>query len=162
MSIEVSRLNGYVPLFESSRNYLEKREELADAAQTLAVVVDDLAEGWASLGLSDREAEVAAYRQLGFTNKATAYMLELSPNTVNEYTRRVNDKIAEARALIRHVDRTAAFDKHWECGMCGENIQRANGRIEADLDEKKIHYSCTTSGCWEKYTRPIFDAPAFE
>ena len=134
-----------------------KLERTDTAAKVVAGLVDRLSEGWATLGLSDREAEVAAYRQLGFTNKAIAYMLDLSRSTVNEYTRRANNKIETARQLVNHAQRTEAFEKDWNCPTCREGIRRSHGDIEVSLDDETISYRCRS--CFEEFTRPIYSAP---
>ena len=162
--IDVSQVNHNFNSLTTYGRDLEqrKREQINHAAQTVAIIIDDLAVGWGELGLSDREAEVAAYRQLGFTNKATAHMLELSVNTVNEYVRRVNQKISRAQALLQHADRTNAFDKHWRCHKCREKIQRSKASIEVDTDNEKIHYQCNNLGCYEEHSIPIYDSPQAE
>lgn len=49
-------------------------------------------QAWKDAGLSEREAEVAALREIGFTNRAIAIMLDLSPSTVDEYQQRGEEK----------------------------------------------------------------------
>lgn len=135
----------------------KKLEKIDTTAEVVAELIDNLSEGWNTLGLSGREAEVAAYRQLGFTNKAIAYMLDLSPNTVNEYTRRVNEKIETAKQLVNHAQRTEAFEKDWNCPNCRGGIRRSHGDTEVSLDDETISYRCRS--CFEEFTRPIYSAP---
>lgn len=157
--IDVSGLNSSVNNLRVGSKELEeeKRSSIQTAAKTLAETIDELAVGWSNLGLSDREAEVAAYRQLGFTNKTIAYMLELSPNTVNEYTRRVNEKIDTARRLVNHAQHTEAFSKNWDCPACGHDMRRSRADIEFTTDENTLSYRC--SSCWERFSRPASPAP---
>jgi len=152
-SVEVSRVNAHMNnLRKYSRDLEEqKREEIDDAAEAVAELVDELAAAWEDVGLSGREAEVAAYKQLGFTNKATAYMLELSSNTVNEYDRRASEKIQTARRLVDLADRTEAFDKDWLCPYCREGIRRSHGEIE--VSTRTITYRCVK--CFNSYERTI-------
>jgi DNA-binding CsgD family transcriptional regulator len=128
-----------------------KRREIAKTKENAEPVVEDLAEEWSAVGLSDREAEVAAYRQLGFTNKAVAFMLGLSPNTVNEYQRRASEKIQEARRLVSLADRSIADQKDIPCPNCGENIRRSHGDITAGGTELSIR--CRS--CFETHTRRV-------
>ena len=74
MEVEVSAVNTAVNNIGTYSEDLdgEYHNRIQDAAEAVAELVDGLAETWESLGLSGREAEVAAYKQLGFTNRATA------------------------------------------------------------------------------------------
>ena len=154
--VEVSTINYSINNLRVGSKELEekKRARIEETAEAVAVLVNDLTESWVALGLSNREAEVAAYRQLGFTNKATAHMLQLSPNTVNEYSRRASDKVETARRLVNHADRTEAFEKDWNCPKCREGIRRSNGEIEVSKDDETVSYRCRK--CWEEFTRPIY------
>lgn len=155
-SVEVSRVNSHMnSLRKYSRDIEEqKRAEIDAAAEAVAGLVDDLAGTWEDVGLSGREAEVAAYKQLGFTNKATAYMLELSPNTVSEYDRRASQKVKDARRLVELADRTEAFDKDWLCPDCREGIRRSHADIE--VSDASITYHCRK--CFNSYERRIHAA----
>ena len=152
-SVEVSRVNGHMNnLRKHSRDIEErKREEIDATAEAVAELVDDLATNWEDAGLSEREAEVAAYKQLGFTNKATAYMLDLSANTVNEYDRRASQKVEEARRLVDLAERTEALEKDWLCPDCREGIRRSHGDIE--VSERAVSYTCRK--CFNSYERTI-------
>jgi DNA-binding NarL/FixJ family response regulator len=155
MKVDVSGVNSSVQaLGKYGKEIDEKhRDRLKNAAEDVARLVDTLAEIWESLGLSGREAEVAAYKQLGFTNRAAAYMLDLSPNTVNEYDRRAKEKVQTARQLVHRADRTEAFVKDWVCPNCREGIRRSHGNIE--LTDSSITYSCRK--CWEDYERAVVE-----
>ena len=151
--IEPSTVNSYLNSLRVGSQDLEekKRREIADAKEAAEPLVEDLAEEWSAVGFSDREAEVAAYRQLGFTNQAIAFMLGLSPNTVNEYQRRASDKIQEARRLVSLADRSIADNKDIPCPNCGENIRRSHGEITTDGTELSVRcYSC-----FETHTRRL-------
>ena len=157
--IDVEGINRSVNNLRVGSKQLEnqKREKIDRTAKQVADLVDTLAAEWETLGLSGRESEVAAYRQLGFTNKATAHMLRLSVNTVNEYTRRANEKIDTARRLVTHADRTEAFQKDWSCRNCREGIRRSKGDIEVSPGDETVSYRCRS--CWETYNRRLYSAP---
>lgn len=152
-TVEVSSVNKHMNNLRKYSRALEdkKKKEIDAAAEAVAEVVDELAATWKDVGLSGREAEVAAYKQLGFTNKATAYMLDLSPNTVNEYNRRASEKIKDARRLVDLADRTEAFDKDWLCPDCREGIRRSHGDIE--VSDRTISYTCIK--CYNSYEKTI-------
>jgi len=149
--VDVSGVNSHMNNLRKYSRQLEerKREEIDAAAEAVAELVDDLAASWAEAGLSEREAEVAAYKQLGFTNKATAYMMDLSPNTVNEYDRRASQKVEEARRLVDLADRTEALKKDWVCPHCREGIRRSHGDIE--VSGRTVSYTCRK--CFNTYER---------
>jgi len=128
-----------------------KREKIADVKDEVAPVVEELAEPWSAAGLSDREAEVAAYRQLGFTNAAIALMIDVSKSTVNEYHRRATDKIDAARRLVSLADGSLAEEKDLSCPNCGEQIRRSHGDIT--LDGRELSVRCRS--CYETYTRRL-------
>lgn len=159
MTVEVSTVNYQLNnLTKHSKNLEEKKRNEIDAtAEAVAALVDDLAAGWERLGLSGREADVAAYRQLGFTNKATAYMLELSPSTVNEYTRRANEKIERAKKLVTHAEQTQAFQKDWSCGRGNTDARRSRADIELDVENRQLTYLCRDN--WETHSRSVYTAP---
>ena len=155
-SVNVSGVNTNMNTLRKYSRELErkKRKKIESAAEAVAELIDELAGNWEEVGLSGREAEVAAYKQLGFTNKATAYMLELSPNTVNEYNRRASEKIKKARRLVDLADRTEAFEKDWLCPNCREGIRRSHGDIE--VSGGSISYRCRK--CFNSYERRIHGA----
>mgnify|MGYP002338707842 CR=1 FL=1 len=128
-----------------------KREKIADVKEEVAPVAEELAGRWSAAGLSDREAEVAAYRQLGFTNAAIALMLDLSKSTVNEYHRRATDKIDAARRLVSLADASIAEEKDLTCPNCGEQIRRSHGDIT--LDGRELSIRCRS--CFETHTRRV-------
>jgi len=151
--VGVSRVNSYLNSLRVGSRELEekKKREIQTAAEDVVEMIDTLADTWEEVGLSGREAEVAAYKQLGFTNKATAWMLELSPNTVNEYDRRAKQKIKEARRLVGLADRTEAFEKDWLCPNCREGIRRSHGDIE--VSGRSVSYTCRK--CFEDFERRV-------
>ncbi len=54
--------------------------------------------------LKRREAEVQARKERGDTHQEIADALDLSKSTVDEYSRRINQRIAEARATIAELE----------------------------------------------------------
>ena len=53
--------------------------------------------------LKTREAEVQALKEQGLTHAQIAERLEISKSTVDEYSRRINDRIRRSKATIRHL-----------------------------------------------------------
>lgn len=54
--------------------------------------------------LSEREAEIAAHKQItGATHDAIAERLELSPSTVDEYSRRMKTKVRKAKQTTHEL-----------------------------------------------------------
>ena len=151
--IDISAVSRSVNNLSAGSRDLErsKREKIADVKDEVAAVVEELAEPWSAAGLSDREAEVAAYRQLGFTNAAIALMIDVSKNTVNEYHRRATDKIDAARRLVSLADGSLAEEKDLSCPNCGEQIRRSHGDIT--LDGRELSVRCRS--CYETHTRRV-------
>jgi len=54
--------------------------------------------------LSRREAEVQALKEAGQTHKQISEELDLSKSTVDEYSRRINDRLQRAWATARELD----------------------------------------------------------
>jgi len=50
--------------------------------------------------LKPREAEVRALKEQGLTHQEIADRLNLSKSTVDEYSRRINDRLERARATV--------------------------------------------------------------
>lgn len=84
--VEVWEINRIVDDAGADSRELEQetRERIAAAVEELRPLIDEFTSNWERLGLSGREAQIAAYRELGFSDEAIAIMLELSPDTVNE------------------------------------------------------------------------------
>lgn len=151
--IDISGVSRSVNSLSAGSRSLErsKREKIADVKDEVASVVEGLAEPWSAAGLSDREAEVAAYRQLGFTNAAIALMIDVSKSTVNEYHRRATDKIDAARRLVSLADGSLVEEKDLACPNCGERIRRSHGDIT--LDGRELSVRCRS--CYETHTRRL-------
>ena len=55
--------------------------------------------------LSEREAEVAAHKQItGASHETIAERIDLSKSTVDEYSRRFKDKVKRAKATTAELD----------------------------------------------------------
>lgn len=153
--VEVSKINRSANNLRVGSEELEerKRQKIENAAEAVSATVGELREVWEMLGLSGREAEVAAYRELGFTNRAIALMTNLSRNTVNEYTRRASNKYETAQQLVSRGNRTTAFDKNLSCRHCGHGMQRSKAGIEFKPEDEIIELRCRN--CWEPDTRRL-------
>lgn len=53
--------------------------------------------------LSEREAEVQALKEAGLTHEQIAERLEVSKSTVDEYSRRINQRLKQAKATVRQL-----------------------------------------------------------
>lgn len=53
--------------------------------------------------LSRREAEVQALKEAGYTHEEIGDDLGLSKSTVDEYSRRINDRVQRARATTKEL-----------------------------------------------------------
>lgn len=53
--------------------------------------------------LKRREADVYALKEQGLTHAEIAERLDLSKSTVDEYSRRINDRVARAQATLEEV-----------------------------------------------------------
>ena len=99
-------------------------ERMDDDAQERA---DELAD---RTGLKRREAEVQALKERGLSHDQIKDELELSKSTVDEYSRRINDRIERAEATLRELEgaRGVAPDRRdvddlsaiEECPECGD------------------------------------------
>lgn len=65
--------------------------------------------------LSRREAEVFVWRDRGADRKQVADLLGIAPSTVDEYSRRIKQKVGTALETIDALDADV-----WECPQCGE------------------------------------------
>lgn len=54
--------------------------------------------------LKRREAEVYALKEQGLSHAEIADELEISKSTVDEYSRRINDRVERARATLAELD----------------------------------------------------------
>jgi Response regulator containing a CheY-like receiver domain and an HTH DNA-binding domain len=140
---------------ESGELGQDQRQQIMNVTDDLKHTVDSVSTVWSRLGLSDREAEVAAYRELGFTNKSIAYMLDISTNTVNEYTRRAKQKYNTARALLAREEDSQALSKNWVCPKpsCGHETKRAYTNSKYNPDTNVSTWRCQE--CHTEYQRKI-------
>ena len=148
--IEVSGLNRTVKGVGRYDDEIDrrKRRRLKEASESLEEYIKQQSEEWEKVGLSERESTVAAYRELGFTNRTIAYFLGLSPSTVNEYQKRIEDKIDAARSLVSQADSSSVMsvdEKYMECKKCGHRTQRSKADIVWDTTEKEATIRC--NGC---------------
>lgn len=65
--------------------------------------------------LSRREAEVFVWRDRGADRRLVADLLGIAPSTVDEYSRRIKEKVRTAFRTMTHLDAEV-----WECPECGE------------------------------------------
>lgn len=65
--------------------------------------------------LSRREAEVFVWRERGADRKQVADLLGIAPSTVDEYSRRIKQKVETAFRTIDMLDADV-----WECPQCGD------------------------------------------
>lgn len=54
--------------------------------------------------LKRREAEVYALKEAGYSHAEIAEELDLAKSTVDEYSRRITDRVNRARATLEEVD----------------------------------------------------------
>lgn len=124
------------------------RRKLKEASEALEEHIEQQSEEWKKVGLSERESTVAAYRELGFTNETIAHFLDLSPSTINQYQKRIEDKIDEARSLVSQADSSSVMsvdEKYMKCKKCGHRTQRSKADIVWDTTEKEATIRC--NGC---------------
>lgn len=161
--IEVSRLNSKVKDVGRYDDEIDrrKRRRLKEASESLEEYIKQQSEEWEKVGLSERESTVAAYRELGFTNETVAYFLGLSPSTINEYQKRIEDKIDEARSLVSQADSSPVMsvdEKYMKCKKCGHRTQRSKADIVWNTTEKEATIRC--NGCFkspdEKHERTSY------
>jgi Bacterial regulatory proteins, luxR family. len=133
----------------------KKRRHIENVTDEVEHTIDSLSALWSHLGLSDREAEVAAYRELGFTNRSIAYMIGISTNTVNEYTRRAKQKYHTARALVAREEDSQALSTRWVCPRptCGHETKRAYADSTYNPDTTVSKWRCQE--CHIEYRRKI-------
>jgi len=63
--------------------------------------------------LSDREADVAAHKEItGAPHTKIADRLDLSKSSVDEYSRRINTKVKEAKQTVSWVSPEATAERH--------------------------------------------------
>jgi DNA-binding CsgD family transcriptional regulator len=60
-------------------------------------------------GLSTREAQVKTLTAIGLTHAATALLLDIQKNTVDEYARRVKAKRESAQTLLSTLDNVEEY-----------------------------------------------------
>ncbi|MDS0284768.1 helix-turn-helix transcriptional regulator [Haloarcula onubensis] len=146
--VDVSELNASAAetIVEDKQAQLKRQDKMANAKQILAPLADDLISDWEEVGLSSRQAEIAAYRQLGSTDKTIAFFTGLSRNTVNEHNRRIREKYQQAKSLVDRVESTKTLDKGWRCPRCGHMTRRQNADISVDPESEKVKSHC---GDWE-------------
>lgn len=126
------------------------QQELKAAYEATEEYIDQRAAGWESVGLSERESSVAAYRELGFTNRAVAYFLGLSPSTIGEYQSRIQNKIEDAQALLNRAGAppvVGVTDRYVNCSNCGHRTQRSKADIVWNTGEEQAMIRCY--GCFE-------------
>ena len=133
----------------------KKRQHIENVTDEIEHTIDSLSVLWSHLGLSDREAEVAAYRELGFTNRSIGYMIGISTNTVNEYTRRAKQKYRTAQALVTREEDSQALSKNWICPKptCGHETKRAYADSRYNPEAKISKWRCQK--CHTEYQRKI-------
>lgn len=88
--------------------------------------------------LSRREAEVFVWRERGADRKQVSSLLGIAPSTVDEYTRRIKQKVETA---FRTVDRLDA--EIWECPRCGRRTIDPRTVVS---DESSIYIDCPNCG----------------
>ncbi|PSQ42886.1 hypothetical protein BRD17_07450 [Halobacteriales archaeon SW_7_68_16] len=54
--------------------------------------------------LKQREAEVQALKEAGRTHAEIAETLDLSKSTIDEYSRRINDRLVRAEATLDEIE----------------------------------------------------------
>ena len=109
---------------------------------------------YTDLGFSDREAEVLALSEAGFTSKATGVMLGISNSTVDEYKRRASDKYERAGRMVRQIERRKPLDRTLKCKYCGHGTMPS--KSEAKIENGKLVFSCRNWDCREENERVIW------
>ena len=88
--------------------------------------------------LSRREAEVFVWRERGADRKHVANLLGIAPSTVDEYARRIKEKVNTAFGTVDLLDAEI-----WECPQCGERSIDPRTVIS---DESTIYVDCPNCG----------------
>jgi len=148
--VDIQGVNNTATLNLQSDEFGEqRRESLSEAREALSDRVDELSNEWQQLGLSEREAQTIAYRELGLNNRAIAYFLELSPSTVSEYVARATEKYEQAKTLVHRMESPEVVDpleKYWVCPECQHRSQKSKGEFRLEVDSG--HSEMTCYNCW--------------
>ncbi len=147
-TVDVSGVNKIVRNIRAGRPPMEakKREQIREVKQELESEVESRTTAWEALGLSTREAEVASYREFGFTDEAIAQLTSVSEETVDEYSRLANRKYDRAAQLVTRAESTGALDESWTCRHCGYDSHRSDIDIEYDVGADTVEYQCQNCG----------------
>lgn len=135
----------------------ETRRRLQSAAERLQDDVEPTIQAYRAAGLSDRQAFVATYRALGFTDRAIAGMAGLSPATVDEERRHVAERYRTAKRLVAAVESPSVVDvvsTRWGCPRCGHDNELAQIPIERDLETGQTHLRCYGCRGWTTIDDP--------
>jgi len=147
-TVDVSGVNKIVRNIRAGRPPMEakKREQIREVKRELESEIESRTTAWEALGLSTPEAEVASYREFGFTDRAIAQLTSLSEETVGEYSHLANRKYDRAAQLVTRAESTQAFSESLACRYCGYDSPRADAEIEYDIGADTVEYRCENCG----------------
>ena len=146
--VDVSGVNRIVRNIRSGRPPIEaiKRERVREVKRELAEHIESRTAAWEAIGLTTREAEVASYGELGFTDDAISQLTDLETATVRQHRRRARGKYDQAARLVARVESTQALDTAWTCSHCGHDTPRSTADIEYDVGADAVEYRCSSCG----------------
>lgn len=96
--------------------------------------------------LSPREAEVFVWREYGADRKQVAELLGIAPSTVDEYSRRIKQKVTTAFHTVDHLDAEI-----WECSACGETSIDPRTVVS---DGRRAYVDCPNCGELDRNPSP--------
>lgn len=129
----------------------EARESLSAAADAVREEVERGIATWRASGLSRGEAVVAAYRELGFTNRTIAHITGLSPSTVDDHQHTIAVRYDEAKRLVGAVESSPVGDVRsdgWACHRCGHDNDLSQIPITRDLEDGRTDLRCFGCRAW--------------